>query len=83
VIESDAAAGEEAQDERDSEATLNMIEHQVVPRFYERDANGVPRAWTRMVKAAIKSAGLRFGAHRMLADYVERMYRPALASQAR
>jgi len=49
-----------------------------VPRFYERDGNDIPRAWLRMVKAAIKSAGLRFGAQRMLADYVERIYRPGL-----
>jgi len=83
VIEADPAADPEAQDARDAEATLDMIENQVVPRFYERDGDGVPRAWIRMVKASIKCGGLRFGAHRMVADYVERVYRPAIASQGR
>ena len=77
-IASGAGGDSDAIDERDANAVLDLIEHDIVPRFYERDANGIPRAWLQMVKAAIKSAGLRFGAQRMLADYVERIYRPGL-----
>ncbi|MGH7894759.1 MAG: DUF3417 domain-containing protein, partial [Candidatus Binatia bacterium] len=83
AITSDPAGDPEAQDERDAEAVHDLIEHEVVPRFHERDGDGVPRAWMRMVKAAIKSVGLRFGAHRMLADYVAQVYQPTLASQSR
>lgn len=54
-----------------------------MPRFHERDGDGIPRPWTAMVKAAIKSAGLRFGAHRMLADYVRQVYQPSVAAQRR
>jgi glycogen phosphorylase len=82
AIPADPAADPEAQDARDAELVLDLIEHEVVPRFHDRDADGVPRAWARMVKAAIKTAGARFGAHRMLADYAEQAYRPTLASQA-
>ena len=83
AIASDSTADPESQDGRDAQAMLDLVEREIVPRFYERDAAGVPRAWTRMVKAAIRTAGLRFGAQRMLADYVEQVYRPALAAQDR
>jgi starch phosphorylase len=78
AIESHGGTDPEAQDERDANAILELIEREIVPRFYERDGDGLPRAWLKMTKAAIKSAGLRFGAQRMLADYVTRVYRPAL-----
>ena len=83
AIASDSAADPESQDGRDAQAMLDLVEREIVPRFYERDAGGVPRAWTRMVKAAIRTAGLRFGAQRMLADYVEQVYRPALVARGR
>jgi starch phosphorylase len=64
----------EAQDDRDAGALLDIIEKQVVPLFYERDADGVPRGWMRMVKEAIRMAGTRFTARRMLDDYAARVY---------
>jgi glycogen phosphorylase len=79
AIESDPHADPEAQDDRDANAVLDVIEREIIPRFYDRDGAGIPRAWLGMVRAAIKTAGLRFGAHRMLADYVERMYAPPRA----
>ena len=75
-IESDPDTDPETQDTRDANAVLDVLEHEILPRFYERDGAGIPRAWLSMVRAAIKTAGLRFGAHRMLADYVERVYMP-------
>jgi starch phosphorylase len=80
-IAGDPAGDPESSDERDANAVLGLIEHEIVPRFYDRDANGIPRAWLRMVKAAIKTAGLHFGAQRMVADYAERIYRPGLTPQ--
>jgi starch phosphorylase len=80
AIASDPNAEPAVQDEHDATAMLDLIEGELVPRFYDRDGDGVPRAWTAMMKAAIKTAGLHFGAQRMLADYVERVYRPTLAS---
>jgi len=81
AIGGDPATDTELQDKQDADATLDLIEREVVPRFYERDGEDVPRAWMKMVKAAIKTAGLRFGAQRMLADYVERVYQPTLAER--
>jgi starch phosphorylase len=81
AIAGDAGGDPQMQDAHDAAAVLDLIEREVVPRFHERDADGIPRAWTKMVKAAIKSAGLRFGAHRMVADYVRQVYEPAVAAQ--
>jgi starch phosphorylase len=80
AVASDPTADAGAQDARDAEQVLDLLEHRVIPCFYDRDADGVPRRWTRMMKAAIKSAGMRFGAQRMLGDYVDRAYRPTIAA---
>ncbi|MDJ0846997.1 MAG: alpha-glucan family phosphorylase [Myxococcota bacterium] len=65
----------EAQDDRDAQAYLDLIEKEVVPLFYDRDADGVPRGWMKKVKAAIRMAGQRFTARRMLHDYAQTTYR--------
>jgi starch phosphorylase len=74
AIESDPHADPETEDDRDANAVLDVIEREIIPLFYDRDGAGIPRGWLSMVRAAIKTAGQRFGAHRMLADYVERVY---------
>jgi glucan phosphorylase len=48
----------------------------VVPAFYERDENGVPRAWVARIKASLRTAGPTFTTTRMVGEYVDRMYRP-------
>jgi starch phosphorylase len=65
-----------AQDDRDARMLLDLIEKEVAPLFYERDADGVPRAWIARVKAGIRAAGLAFTGQRMLTDYVRNVYRP-------
>jgi glycogen phosphorylase len=55
----------------------------VVPAFYERDANKIPRRWLRMVKEAIRTTMPRFGARRMVKQYAEQMYVPAAARQGK
>jgi starch phosphorylase len=65
----------DAQDDRDAAALLELIENKIVPLFYERDAEGVPRGWMKLVKASLRTVGLRFSASRMLRDYVLQVYR--------
>ncbi|HYM22122.1 MAG TPA: alpha-glucan family phosphorylase, partial [Vicinamibacterales bacterium] len=67
----------EAVDDADAGALYSLLEEDVVPAFYERDG-GVPRRWIRIVKEAIKTVAPRFSARRMVKEYVERMYVPAL-----
>jgi starch phosphorylase len=63
-----------AQDDRDAGELLRLLMDEVVPAFYDRDGDGVPRAWLRRVRASLQSIGPQFSASRMLRDYMTRMY---------
>ena len=73
VVSDDPAAVDAA----DAEALYRLLEEQVVPTFYNRDANKVPRRWLEMVKEAIRTTMPRFSARRMVKQYAEWMYGPA------
>ena len=64
-------------DAADAEALYRLLEEQVVPAFYNRDTNRVPRRWLEMVKEAIRTTMPRFSARRMVKQYAEWMYGPA------
>ncbi len=63
-----------AQDARDAAALYDLLEQHVVPTFYDRDTDGVPRAWLTRMRASIRTLAPAFGAGRMLEDYTERVY---------
>jgi starch phosphorylase len=76
-----ALAGEvdpdpEAQDARDAAALFDLLEQEVVPAFYDRDADGLPRAWLARIRTSIRTLAPAFCAQRMLDDYLERIYTP-------
>jgi glycogen phosphorylase len=64
-------------DDVDAEELYRLLEEEIVPCFYERDADGVPRAWVARIRASMAELTPRFSTNRMLAEYVERMYLPA------
>jgi starch phosphorylase len=68
----------DAVDAADAAALYRLLEEEVVPAFYDRDRQGIPRRWLRIIKEAIRTVAPRFSARRMVKDYVERMYAPAL-----
>ena len=80
VIEAAEAPDAEAQDAADAARMYEILEREIVPAFYERE-NGIPRAWLRVVRSAIVSVAARFSARRMVKDYVDSMYSPALRSR--
>ena len=55
-----------------------LLERDVVPTFYERDARGIPRRWLQIVKQSIRTVLPGFSARRMVKDYVRDMYLPAV-----
>jgi len=65
-----------AQDDRDSAAFIDLLETEVIPAYYERDATGLPRAWLARIKASLGSLGPAFDAGRMVAQYVDQAYAP-------
>jgi len=68
----------DAIDVADADALYRLLEEQIVPRFYERDAAQVPHAWVAIIKEAIRTVAPRFCARRMVKEYVQAMYVPAL-----
>ena len=73
--EVDADSG--AQDARDAEAMYRLMETEVVPAFYERDADGLPRAWLTRMRASLRTLAPGYCTGRMLDDYLRRVYAPA------
>jgi starch phosphorylase len=68
----------DTQDEVDSQALYRLLEEQVVPLYYDRDSAGIPRGWVRVMKEAMRSSISAFSMRRMLKEYVEQMYLPAM-----
>src|SRR4051812_15723410 len=67
----------DVQDRRDGAAPYRGLEEEVIPLYYERDGDGLPGAWIRRMKRAIRTLGWRFNADRMVMDYVRHCYLPA------
>jgi glucan phosphorylase len=63
-------------DDADADGLYDLLETQVAPLFYDRDGDGVPKAWVKMMKEAIVSSVFEFSTHRMLMDYANKAYYP-------
>jgi starch phosphorylase len=72
----------ESVDRSDAEALYQLLEQHVVPTFYDRDVNSIPRRWLAIVREAIRSVAPRFSARRMVKQYAEEMYGPAMEQYA-
>jgi starch phosphorylase len=68
---------EAAQDAADAAEMYRLFEEEIVPRFFDRGEDGIPRAWLETMRASIDSALWQFSTARMLSEYVDRLYRPA------
>jgi len=73
-------AGQDA-DAADAEQLYHLLESEVVPLFYDRDNQGVPTGWVEKMKHALRTAGARFTAQRMVREYVTEYYLPALRGE--
>lgn len=73
----------EMQDHLEAEMLYNTLEREVIPLFYDRNEVRLPSRWIEKMKAAIQMAGERFSSQRMLMDYADEFYVPALKSGAR
>ncbi len=68
---------EAAQDWADAMDLYRILEDEVVPQYYERDANGIPTAWIARMRRSMATTLWRFSTTRMLHEYTERLYLPA------
>jgi starch phosphorylase len=67
----------DAQDESDAESLYEQLEHDIVPRFYERDTDGLPRRWLASVRQSMATLASTWSSNRMVQQYVENAYLPA------
>ena len=67
----------EYQDSVESQAIFELLESQVVPLFYDRSSDDLPRKWIHCMKNTIKWCMPRFNTSRMVADYTRKFYNPA------
>jgi len=64
-------------DARDGEDLLRTLREEVIPLYYQRDRDGLPRGWIKRMKRTIRTLGWRFSADRMVMDYALKCYVPA------
>jgi starch phosphorylase len=73
----EAHVSAEVQDARDAAELFRVLEQEVIPLYYTRDSDGLPRGWIGRMKRAIRTLGWRFNSDRMVMDYVRHCYLPA------
>ena len=69
---------EEDRDRADAAALYELLEKEVIPLYYRSSEDGIPRDWVRIMKDSIKSNGAAFSTRRMIKEYINKFYAPAL-----
>ena len=69
-----------AWDAAEAEALYDLLEREVIPEFYARDAQGIPTAWVARMRESMASLTPRFSANRAVGEYTEQHYLPAAAA---
>ena len=77
IGEGETHTATDVHDFRDAESLLRVLRDEVIPLYYDRDRDGLPREWIGRMKRAIRTLGWRFSANRMVMDYVTNCYIPA------
>lgn len=65
---------------KEADALYTLLEREVVPQFYEREPNGVPRAWVARMRQSMARLTPQYSSVRSVREYVEQHYLPAAAS---
>jgi glycogen phosphorylase len=67
-------------DARDAEALYDLLEKDVIPEFYSRDEQGIPKAWVERMRESMACLTPRFSADRAVREYTENFYLPAASA---
>ena len=79
AIDADCQCDNQAdQDRADADALYTLLEREVVPLYYQRDTDDVPRGWVKVMKEAIRTSVPYFSTRRMVKEYAEKYYVPAM-----
>jgi starch phosphorylase len=74
---------ERLQDDIESKALYDLLEREIIPLFYQRGNDGLPREWIKMMKDCMRQIGASMSFHRTLMDYSNQYYFPALKNWRR
>ena len=78
AVNSPADATPEEQDAHDASALYDLLEKEIIPLYYNRDLNNIPRGWVKVAKESMASLIPQFTSERMLGEYIEKYYKKAL-----
>ena len=73
----------EEQDAADAQSVYETLENQIIPLFYERNADNIPAEWLKMVKENMRTLTPQFSLRRMLKEYVTDYYLPSIEGKKR
>ena len=76
----ESSADEGAQDWADAQDLYRLLETEIVPAYYERDKEGLPKRWLQIMKESMASAVWQFSTSRMLQQYTDELYLPAASN---
>ncbi len=71
------------QDEVEARSLFDMLEREIVPTFYRRSTDGIPREWLSRVKHSVSTIAPQFSAARMVSDYATKFYHPLCQEHGR
>ena len=71
------------QDEVESTALYDLLEAEIIPIFYERGSDDVPREWTAVMKNSMRTVNSNFNTNRQVEEYAKRFYVPCLQNKQR
>jgi starch phosphorylase len=63
-------------DRRDAESLYQLLSNEVIPLFYQRDKNGIPRKWIEKMRIAMRTIIPVYNTHRMVTEYTKKYYFP-------
>ena len=78
AIGDDVAPNTESQDEGDIRSLYDTLENEIIPLYYDRDASNLPVKWIKMIKNNLRTITPQFSMRRMVKEYVESLYIPAV-----
>jgi starch phosphorylase len=65
----------------DAADLYRVLSEEVIPLYYARDSDNVPRGWVELMKETTRSVATNFSARRMVKEYVDKLYLPALGAK--
>ncbi len=83
IPSADSVDDADHRDDLEARALYDIMENEIVPRFYEVDADGLPQRWIQMIRETVAGLGPKVLASRMVRDYVTTLYAPAAESSHR